>query len=922
MDLYGRHEEKATLDQLVDDARQGAGAALVLWGDPGIGKTALLDYAADTVASDFTVLTCRGTRLESGLAFAALHELLWPVMDRIGMLPSPQAGALRGALGHSNDTADRFLIGVAVLTLISELAEKRPVLLVADDAQWLDESSAQCLAFIARRLRNESVALLLTGHDDPGNGPWEKLPAMEVPGLNDDDARRLATAAVPDADEALIDRTVRAADGNPLALQELPISLEATDIPAYALGGEQIAVGPRLRHAFSARLEGLSARARTALLVTAAEDRGDRNVVRQAGTVLDTDAAGWEEALGSGLVSLRGGDRIGFRHPLIRAVVYEEASRTERQAAHRALASVLTGEKADELRCWHLAAAVEAAGGPDEKVAQLLEQAAWQARERGGCAAAARALRRAADLSPSTADAARRLSQGARAAWEAGQVEVALEMLQRAESVSCESTVAEVSDGLRGLIEFAHGDQETAYRYLARDMALVSDPGQVFKLGSMAVRAAWSAGRPVLQAEALQRLQERLPDADFPNADLLPLVHEWWTVDADGAPHVEWVTPVPDNDVLDRLSTDSWRLLPPTPLGVAWGIECFLDEALHRKIDRLRRTEEFTALALTLAQAATLDIARGAWATAAARADEGLHLAEEIGADHLASQCRNCLGWLAAARGDAQTVTDTSARTLELSVPSGARALSAAAYWDLGMSALFAGRPDEALDRLIRLSEPGHHAAHPTFAILAAPDTIEAALQAGRPKTAETQVRAVQKWADRTHAPWAVSGAHLAHALLASGSDAEKWFRLALEVPGAADRPFAHARTRLQFGEWLRRARRRTDARVQLAEAGETFHRLGAAPLLERTCTEQELTGKQLRTRAPAQDTSTVLTPQELRVARLAADGLTNREIGAQLLISPRTVGHHLSNVFPKLGIVSRADLARVDFADGLRLRD
>lgn len=917
MDLYGRQQEQAVLDRLLRDAREGSGAALVLWGDPGIGKTALLEHAQDTAAPDFAVLTCRGTRLESGLAFAALHELLWPVMDRIGALPSPQAGALRGALGHSGDPADRFLIGVAVLTLIAELSEKQPLLLVADDAQWLDESSAQCLAFVARRLRDESVAMLLTGHDDPADGPWEKLPAIRLHGLDDDDARRLAANTAPDADEALITRTVGAAGGNPLALQELPASLASADGTPYALDGEQIPVGPRLRRAFSVRLEGLSASARTALLVTAAEDRGDRNVVRQAGEVLGTDATAWDEALGSGLFSTSAGDRIRFRHPLIRAVVYEEASRAERQAAHRALASVLTGEKADELRSWHLAAAVEAAGGPDEEVARLLERAAHRSRERGGCAAAARALRRAADLSPSTTDAVRRLSHGARAAWEAGQADVAQEMLRRAEAISCESTVAEHSDGLRGLIEFAHGDQERAHRYLARDTALVSDAGQAFRLGSMAVRAAWSAGRPILQNEALHQLQRRLSDTGFANADLLPLLREWWTEGANGEP----VTPVLGQDVLDRLSTDSWRLLPPTPLGVAWGIESVLDEALRRRIDRLRRTERSTTLALTLAQAVTLDIARGNWATATAHAVEGLQLAEEIGAGHLASQCRNCLGWLAAAQGDVRTVAEFSARTLELSVPSAARALSAAAHWNLGMSALFAGHPEQALDRLVRLSEPGHHAAHPTFEILAAPDTVEAALQAGRPQTAEAQVRTLQRWADRTHAPWAVSAVHLGHALLASGDDAEKSFRLALEVPGAADRPFAHARTRLQFGEWLRRARRRTDARVQLAEAAETFQRLGAAPLLQRTRTEQELTGQQLRTRTPDRDTSALLTAQELRVARLAAEGLTNREIGAQLLISPRTVGHHLSNVFPKLGIVSRADLARVDFEDGLRLR-
>ncbi|MCX4908973.1 AAA family ATPase [Streptomyces sp. NBC_00878] len=916
MDLYGRQREKAALDQILAGAREGTGAALVLWGDPGIGKTTLLDHAVEAAAADFTVLTCRGTRLESGLAFAALHELLWPVMDRIADLPQPQASALRGALGHSDDPADRFLIGAAVLTLVCDLTEKQPVLIVADDAQWLDEPTARCLAFVARRLRTEHVAALLTAHEDPACGTWERLPAMEIRGLADEDAQLLASAAAPDVSEALIRRTVRAAAGNPLALRELPPALLAADASAHALPGEQISVGPRLRHAFNVGIAGLAAPTRALLLLAAAEDRGDQQVLRQAGGVLGVDAAAWDDALRSGLLSVRG-DRVRFRHPLIRAVVYEDAPFSERKAAHLALARALTGKDAEELRAWHLAAAAEEA---DESVARLLEHSADRAWTRGGCATAARALRRAAELSPAVADAARRLARGALAAWEAGEVDVARELLLRAERLTCESTVTELSGGLRGLIEFAHGDQEQAYRYLARDMRVVSDPRKAIELGSMAVRAGWSAGRPDLQAEALRQLGTPAPADHFPEADLLPLLYEWWTEGAATGAVLTPATAGSADDVLTRLGSGSWRLAPPTPLCVAWGMERSLSDALRRKIVELRRTDSVTALAVVLAQTVTLDLARGNWAEAAANAAEGLRLTEEIGADHPSSQCRNCLGWLAAARGDEETVATAAARTLELSVPRGVRALSAAAHWNLGMSALFAGRAGEALEQLVRLTEPGHDAAHPTFAVLAAMDTIEAAVHAGQPEAIEPQARLLHDWARRTDAAWAVSAVHLTRALLASGPEAEDSFRLALAVPGATSRPFAHARTRLLYGEWLRRARRRTDARVQLAEAAETFRRLKATPLLERALTEQELTGQQLRRPGPAQDTRHILTSQELRVARLAGEGLTNREIAAQLLISPRTVGHHLSNVFPKLGIVSRAELSRVDFEGGLRL--
>lgn len=893
---------------------------MMVWGEPGIGKTALLEYVAESAAADFTVLRCRGARLESELAFAALHELLWPVTERISTLPQPQAKALNGALGMSGDVADRFLIGVAVLTLVGELAKERPVLIIADDAQWIDEPSARCLAFVARRLRNEPVVMLLTGHDDPVDGPWEKLAAMEVRELGDEDARLLARAVAPHADEAVIRRTVRAAAGNPLALQELTTSVAAGDISTHPLADERIAVGPRLRHAFRARIERLSAPARTALLLAAADDRSDRNTVCQAGVVLGLDAVAWDEALHSGLLTMRSDGRFCFRHQLMEAVVYEEAPPANRQAVHQALASVLTGENADELRPWHLAAALEAVGRADEEVARLLEESAHRSWARGGCATAARALRRAAKLSPSMDDAARRLAHGARAAWEAGHVDVARGMLERAERSSSASTVADLSEGLRGLIEFAHGDLETACRQLTRDMERVADPGQAFRLGSMALRAAWAASHGALQREALQRLERRLPQGNFPDADLLPLLRQWWTEERGGGADERDRVVAPGAEILTRLSGSSWLLMPPSPLAVAWGIESALQEALHRETDTLRHTDQVTALTQALAQTVALDIAQGSWTLATANALEGLQVAEGTGDDHLAAQCRAGLGWLAAARGDEQTVADFAARFIEIWVPRGVRVFSAGAEWNLGMSALFAGRADEALDRLVRLTEHGHHAANATVAVLAAPDTAEAAVQAGQRATAEEQARLLRRWAERTEAAWAISATHLVHALLASGADAEKQFRLALDVPGAESRPFNYARTRLLYGEWLRRAGRRADARTQLAEAAETFRRLEAAPLLARTRAEQELTGQHLRRDALARDTAAILTPQESRVARLAAQGLTNREIGAQLLISPRTVGHHLANVFPKLGIVSRADLARIDFGDGLHL--
>lgn len=903
MKLFGRRQEKSELERVLDGTRRGTGSALMFWGDPGIGKTALLEYATST-ADDFTVLSCRGTRMESGLAFAALHELLWPVIDRIDALPAPQAAALHGALGRSGEAANRFLIGAATLTLLSDFATERPLLITVDDADLLDEPTAECLAFIARRLRTEPIAMLLAGHADPAHGgPWEQISGVEVAPLNDTDANDYLRHEMAGADADTVRRTVRMAAGNPLALRELP-SINADD-------GERAPVGPLLRRAFSARTTRLSPAAQTLLLVASAENRGDAPAIREAAATLGAGPAAWDEAQRSGLLVAADG-RTRFSTPLVSAVVYEEAPFTERRSAHRALAQAMRDDD-EGLRAWHLAAAADEA---DEDIAALLENHARECWRRGGYATAARTMRRAAALSPVPADAARRLALGARSGWEAGQVDTARELLDRADRMASDEAVALGSGGLRGIIEFACGDQERANRLLLRDTHAVAHSAEAVELACLAIRAGWSGGSSTGQADALHRLAELAIDADFPEVSLLSTVEQWWSTGAGPRP-VPWT-----DETVAQLDAVSWLLMPPAPLGVAWGLERRLRDVYRHKVGELRRTNAIMGLILTSSQTVTLDIICGRWTEATANATETLRLAEEIGAEHTASQCRNSLAWLASLRGDQQTVTELTSRTLELSVPRGVRALTAAAYWHRGHAALFAGRPGESLEHLLRLTEPGHQAEHPTFALLAAEDTVEAACRAGRAEQGGAALRPLREWADRTGAAWAVAAAYRSAALLAT-DDAEDLFLRALQVPGAAERPFCHARTRLLYGEWLRRARRRTDARVQLAEAAEVFRRLGAVPMLERSLNEQELTGQQLRrTESPKGSAEAPLTPQELRVARLAADGLTNREIAAQLLISPRTVGHHLSSVFPKLGIVGRGELARVDFENGLRLVD
>ncbi|MBN9734980.1 MULTISPECIES: LuxR family transcriptional regulator [unclassified Pseudonocardia] len=911
MELFGRRAETAALDRVLARAAGGEGSGLVLWGEPGIGKTALLDHAVGA-ASGATVLRCRGTRMEAGLAFAALHELLWPVTDRLDALPAPQAAALRGALGLSRDPANRFLIGAAVLSLLSGLARERPVLVVVDDAQWIDEATVHCLGFVARRVRTDPVVVLLTGHEDPASGPWEGLPSMEVVGLADDDARRLVAAVVPDTDETLVDRTVRTAGGNPLALRELPTLGREAPLPA---AGEPVAVGPRLRRAFCARVETLKPSARALLLLAAAEDRGDRHVVHRAGAGWGVDTDAWDEALRSGLLRASGA-RVEFRHPLVRAAVYDGAPFADRQAAHRALAAVLSGDALEE-RAWHLAAAAEEA---DEDVAALLERAADRCLQRSAGPMASRTLRRAAELSPEPADAARRLAAAARAAWDAGQAGAARRLLDDAELLDGVDPVVRRSGGLRGILEFAYGRPERAHHYLARDMTVVPGTRGAVELGSMAVRAAWSAGRPELQQEALRRLLDLDAGGDPELSPVVPVLRAWWAC-YDETGQVARATPGRSSDTVGRLGTVPWELLPPVPLVWAWGAEGPLHDVLTVQAAQLRRRHELAALAMVLSQTAVLDLAAGRWEAAGSAAEEGLQLAAEVGADHIATQCRLSLAGLAAARGDGTRTEELTRSALTLSVPRGVRALTASAYWHRGRAALLGGRPQEALRHLLPLDEPGHEAAHRTAALLAAPDTAEAAAQAGRADVVGARVATVATWAERTGAVWARSAAHRLRALTADGPAAETSYRAALDEAGACDDPFEHARTRLLYGEWLRRARRRADARHELAAAADTFGRLGAEPLRARALREQDLAGGPGARHEPGSPAGAGLTAQELRVARLAADGLTNREIAAQLLISHRTVGHHLASVYPKLGITSRVELARIDMAGDLRFR-
>ncbi|MFI5720696.1 ATP-binding protein [Nocardia sp. NPDC051750] len=894
--MFGRRDEVAVLDELLSRARDGTGGALALWGEPGIGKSALLRYVHEQ-AADFLRLSYQATRPESDLDFAGLHGLLRPVTDRVESSVAGRAASLRDALGSSSGPVNRLLVGSAVLSLLGGLAEQQPVLVVVDDAQWLDQATALCLGIVARRVWVNPVVVVLADHSDPATRSWEGIPDLRVEGLTDESARQLLATVAPYTDGPTVQHMVEQAGGNPLALEELAVLEGVRDNAECRQDCGRRLVGPRLQRAFRAGIEALSPAAQLLTVLAAAEDHGDRLTVQRAGCASGADEAAWEEATNASLLHVAG-NRVGFRHPIVGTAVYEGSGPAAQRRAHRILAAALPDDA--ENRAWHLAAA---AHDRDEDVAMLLERSAERSRLRGDTTAAERALRRAAELSPAPLEASQRLAAAARVSWDSGRMAIAECLLDDAQRLAPGAHIARRSRGLRGVIELARGMPELAHHYLITDMARVADPDTALELGTMAMHAGWSAGRSDLQARAA----ELSVGLDTANRAALPALLTWWSADV---PAAAASTALPDaGDMVARARTTMLRLLPPTPLGLAWGIDKPMGDALRRRIAYLRRTSEPARLAGALARTAMLDSFAGRWAEAESSATEGLRLAEDMGADHIASQCRNCLGWLAAARGDERLVAEVTARTLDTSLPQGVRALSAAAYWNRGMALLFHERPEDSLEILIRLAEPGHDAAHSTYALLSALDTAEAAVHVGRHEVAEERVRALEAWARRTGAPWARTAAHVGRALL-GGPRVESAFRAALDVPDARSNPLLHARAQLFYGEWLRRDRRRTDARIQLAGAAAVFDRLGAEPLRRRAQREHDLTGPPGRRGSLDVRELNRLTAQEQRVARLAAEQLTNREIAAQLRISHRTVGHHLGNVFAKLGITARTELS------------
>ncbi|UBU16339.1 AAA family ATPase [Nonomuraea gerenzanensis] len=926
--LYGRAAEQAVIDQLLLDTLEGRPRALVVRGEAGVGKSALLDHAAAN--ADAQVLRVTGVESEAELPFAALHLLLRPALDRVGVLPPQQSEALLGALGLGGATrGDRFLVGLATLSLLVELSAQRPLVCLVDDAQWLDGESADALLFATRRLHAEPVAVLFaarTGARLPAGG----LPELHLGSLAPEAARQLLAAHAGTLPPAVRDQVVAEAQGNPLALLELPrmLSPAATGPLPFCLGNAT-PVTSRVLATFRDRIAALPESTRTCLLVAALDDRGELSVLAHAlgllGASLD-DAAPAEWA---GLIRITP-EGVTFHHPLVRAAVLLATGIAARMAAHRALAEAVD----DDRRAWHLAAVTLR---PDEQVAMEMERLALRAQRRGGQAAVSAAYARAAELSPGAADAARRYTRAASAAVEAGLGQRATELVTQALRRAEVEAPGEAVMALRGAEAHASGEAVMAPRG-----AEAEAPGEAVmaELAEVRARLAVEAGRPLEAARLLMEGAQTGTD-HLTRLSLLSMAGFYtWTSAAhpdqiDLTRRIEELTPTGEGvtTVVKGINQDfrtvleggtsvastvaarvgqvpfDLRLIVAFQAVIPADREVMLDAAaaMVRECRAEGRLGRMPQAMTVLAIAQLMD---GRHPAARDTAAEGQALAADVGQPVWGSYLAGVHAWLSAVAGAEEEYTALADEAFRLSearrwMPSRCWAEYAGALLELGQ-----GRYEAVLDQMDRaMAGPSRHAFIWRYAW---PDYVEAAVRAGAPERALEALRRHADWAESTEQPGPLAVQHRARALMAAEHCAEQEYQRALELHLRHEQPFDQARTRLVYGEWLRRHQRRSEARPHLEAAMEAFDRLGAAPWSARAAGELRAAGVSVRS-GGAGDLMATLTPQELQVVRLAVTGASNREIAAQLFLSPRTVASHLYKAFPKLGVASRAELARLD---------
>ncbi|HEX3832754.1 MAG TPA: AAA family ATPase [Solirubrobacteraceae bacterium] len=908
--LRGRRDECAVLDRLLDGARAGRSGSLVLEGEAGVGKTALLEHAIAS-ASDLRVLRAVGVESEMELAFAALHQLCAPVLDRLERLPAPQRDALLTTFGlRAGPVPDRFLVGLAVLSLLSEVADERPLVCVVDDAQWLDGASAQCVAFVARRLLAESAVILFAarGQSDLFAG----LPELVVEGLRAADARSLLASAVPGRlDEGVADQLLAETRGNPLALLELPRGLTATQLAGgFGLPGA-LSLSGRIEESFVKRLEALPADTQRLLLAAAAEPLGDPALVGRAAERLGVTGAALAPAESAGLLEIDA--RVRFRHPLVRSAVYRAGAPSDRRQVHRALGEATDARVDPDRRAWHLA---EAAAGPDEDVAAELERAADRAQARGGLAAAAAFHERSARLTSDPDRRAQRLLAAAGVKRGSGALDAALGLLAEVEAGPLDElgrAHAELSGG-RIALEQRRGDDagrllasaarrlEPLDPELARETylealggAMVGDleaPGGARAVAE-AARAARSGPVPPRAADVLlDAFATRLTDGYAAAAPALARGLE-----------LLLASDVTNEDVGRSLSLVSNRASAIVALEL-WDVEAFHLLAA-RRVQLARDAGALVHLRFALSFLARSQLLAGEVTAATSTIDEAQLIAEASGNLPLV----NAPMILAAWRGQEERASELIEATAE---EAAARRWTSNAY---ARSVLYngLGRHDAARDaarEAFQLDLVGHG----PFLV---PELAEAASRTGDTAMLESALEWLSGRTRVVSSEWVLGIEARVHALLSEGEAAERLYRDSIVHLSGNRVRLDLARTHLLYGEWLRRERHHLDAREQLRTALEMFTNMGTDAFAARAERELLATGERVRKRTV--EIHDELTPQEAQIARLASEGLSNAEIGARLFISQHTVAYHLRKVFSKLGITSRNQLDRVLPEGGVR---
>jgi DNA-binding CsgD family transcriptional regulator len=901
--LLGRERECQELERLLATARSGTSAVLAIVGEPGIGKTALLDYAA-AHAGGLRVLRARGIESESNVAFAALLELLRPALGLLERIPAPQAQALEVALAlRPGAGGDRFAVGAGTLALLAAFAEEAPALMLLDDAHLLDPSSAHALLFALRRLLADPLCVLLAVRaGEPSLLDGADLPTMRLAGIDRESTAELL-GAVP---AALAGRAHAATGGNPLALLALRDDVEHL---GEAPAGLPVPVPAAIARAYARRAQELEEPARALLVLLAAGNGGELSAIERAAAGMGVDIAGIAAAEQAGFVRVSAG-RVEFTHPLARAAIYGEATPSQRREAHRALAGALPDRDAD-VRAWHLAAA---AVGTDEDAASAMEQVGVRARERSGYAAAAVAFARAATLAAEEQRRGALLVAAAQAAWSAGLGALTGELLLEARELDLDAALRVRVEHLSGRVAVRRGPVMDGHAILVRAAGRIADDDAELAIAILAeaLDAAFFAGDVREMRRTALRISQLVAEGASERARFLAAITDGMArvMAGEGADAIASVrTSISIAEGSERLRQDP-QLQPWLVMAPLWLREAQVgEELIAAAIENARADVSLDVLPWLLNRIARSHAATDAWAAAGVEWDEATSIAREAGQRVELATGLAGLAWLDARAGRAESARAHAAEALALCGELGVGLYEAWAMRALGELELGLGHPEAAVEHLQRLQAHLDGLQLADADLSPAPELIDAYLRLERREDAERAAARFEEQALGKGQPWSIARAERCRGLLA-GEYFERHFEEALRLHERTPDLFERAVTSLAYGGRLRRARQRRRARVQLRCALELFEGLGARLLVDVARAELAATGVTARRRDPS--TLDELTPQELRIAQLLAGGRTTREAAAALFLSPKTIEYHLRSVYRKLGISSRGELSEV----------